>query len=111
MRRSLSYKGAGVDIDADNRLVDKIKPIAERTWHVGMLAGPGRFGGLFELPVEHYTHPVLVSATDGADMVICTAPADAAQTLEVFAESSEKSWPMGKVAENEGTPRVELTEG
>ncbi|HEY5603597.1 MAG TPA: phosphoribosylformylglycinamidine cyclo-ligase [Gammaproteobacteria bacterium] len=62
---SLSYKEAGVDIDAGNELVNRIKPYAARTSRPGVLAGLGGFGSLFELPVERYRQPVLVSSTDG----------------------------------------------
>jgi phosphoribosylformylglycinamidine cyclo-ligase len=62
---SLSYRDAGVDIDAGNRLVDRIKPAVARTHRPGVLAGLGGFGALFELPLDRYRHPVLVSGTDG----------------------------------------------
>jgi phosphoribosylformylglycinamidine cyclo-ligase len=62
---SLSYKEAGVDIDAGNRLVDRIKPLVKSTAREGVLGGLGGFGALFELPLERYRHPVLVSGTDG----------------------------------------------
>ncbi len=62
---SLSYRAAGVDIDAGNRLVDRIKPLAARTLRPGVLAGIGGFGALFELPLERLRQPVLVSSTDG----------------------------------------------
>ena len=61
----ISYKDAGVDIDAGNELVDKIKPYAAKTSRPEVLAGLGGFGSLFELPVERYRQPVLVSSTDG----------------------------------------------
>ena len=61
---TLSYRDAGVDIDAGNRLVENIKPIAKRTLRPGVLGGLGGFGSLFELPA-HYRHPVLVAGTDG----------------------------------------------
>ncbi len=61
----LSYRTAGVDIDAGNRLVQRIKPAAVRTARPGVLAGLGGFGSLFELPAGHYRHPVLVAGTDG----------------------------------------------
>ncbi len=61
----LSYKDAGVDIDAGNALVDRIKPVAQRTHRPGVLAGLGGFGALFELPLDRYREPVLVSGTDG----------------------------------------------
>jgi len=61
----ISYKDAGVDIDAGNTLVDNIKPYAAKTSRPEVLAGLGGFGSLFELPVERYRRPVLVSSTDG----------------------------------------------
>ncbi len=63
--QSLNYRDAGVDIDAGNRLVDKIKPIAKRTLRPEVMGGLGGFGALFELPVDRYKQPVLVSGTDG----------------------------------------------
>jgi phosphoribosylformylglycinamidine cyclo-ligase len=62
---SLSYKSAGVDIDAGNRLVERIKPIAARTRTAGVMAGLGGFGSMFELPLDRYKNPILVSGTDG----------------------------------------------
>jgi phosphoribosylformylglycinamidine cyclo-ligase len=62
---SLNYKSAGVDIAAGNALVERIKPIAARTRTAGVMAGLGGFGSLFELPLERYKNPVLVSGTDG----------------------------------------------
>mgnify|MGYP001110658253 CR=1 FL=1 len=64
-RPSLSYRDAGVDIDAGDRLVDRIKPLAQATFRPGVLTGLGGFGALFELPLDRYRHPVLVSGTDG----------------------------------------------
>jgi phosphoribosylformylglycinamidine cyclo-ligase len=61
---SLTYRDAGVDIDAGDALVDAIKPFAKRTMRPGVLAGIGGFGALFELP-KGYEEPVLVSGTDG----------------------------------------------
>ncbi len=61
----LSYRDAGVDIDAGNSLVERIKPIAAKTFRPGVLTGLGGFGALFELPPGRYRHPVLVSGTDG----------------------------------------------
>jgi phosphoribosylformylglycinamidine cyclo-ligase len=60
----LSYRDAGVDIDAGDRLVENIKPFARRTLRDGVLAGIGGFGALFEVP-KRYQQPVLVSGTDG----------------------------------------------
>lgn len=62
---SLNYRDAGVDIVAGNELVERIKPIAQKTFREGVLTGLGGFGALFELPVERYKRPVLVSGTDG----------------------------------------------
>ncbi len=64
-RKSITYRDAGVDIDSGNRLVERIKPLAERTRRSGVVSGLGGFGGLFELPVQRYRRPVLVSGTDG----------------------------------------------
>ena len=64
-RNSITYRDAGVDIDSGNRLVERIKPLAERTRRPGVVTGLGGFGGLFELPVDRYRRPVLVSGTDG----------------------------------------------
>jgi phosphoribosylformylglycinamidine cyclo-ligase len=60
----LSYKDAGVDIDAGDALVERIKPLAKKTMREGVLAGIGGFGALFEIP-KRYREPVLVSGTDG----------------------------------------------
>lgn len=60
----LTYRDAGVDIDAGDALVDRIKPLAARTMRPGVLAGIGGFGALFEVP-KKYREPVLVSGTDG----------------------------------------------
>ena len=62
---SLSYRDAGVDIDAGNRLVDRIKPHVRRTLRPGVLGDLGGFGALLELPLDRYRQPVLVSGTDG----------------------------------------------
>jgi phosphoribosylformylglycinamidine cyclo-ligase len=64
MTASLSYKDAGVDIDAGDDLVERIKPLARRTMRPGVLAGIGGFGALFQVP-PGYREPVLVSGTDG----------------------------------------------
>jgi phosphoribosylformylglycinamidine cyclo-ligase len=60
----LSYRDAGVDIDAGDALVDRIKPFAKKTLRDGVLGGIGGFGALFEVP-KKYREPVLVSGTDG----------------------------------------------
>jgi phosphoribosylformylglycinamidine cyclo-ligase len=61
---SLSYRDAGVDIDAGDALIEAIKPFAKRTMRDGVLAGIGGFGALFEVS-KKYREPVLVSGTDG----------------------------------------------
>lgn len=61
----LTYAGAGVDIDAGNALVERIKPVAAATKRLGAVAGLGGFGGLFDLKAAGYRDPVLVAATDG----------------------------------------------
>ena len=61
---SLSYRDAGVDIDAGDALVERIKPFAKKTLRDGVLGGLGGFGALFEVP-KRYREPVLVSGTDG----------------------------------------------
>ena len=62
--QSLSYRDAGVDIDAGDALVEAIKPFAKRTIREGVLGGIGGFGALFEIS-KKYKEPVLVSGTDG----------------------------------------------
>ena len=60
----MTYRDAGVDIDAGDELVENIKPFARRTLREGVLAGIGGFGALFEIS-RNYREPVLVSGTDG----------------------------------------------
>lgn len=64
-RNTLSYKDAGVDIAAGNALVERIKPAVASTHRPGVMGSIGGFGGLFELPVDRYKRPVMVSGTDG----------------------------------------------
>ena len=61
----LSYKDAGVDIEAGERLVDAISPMAKATRRAGVMGGLGGFGALFDLNKEGWKDPVLVSGTDG----------------------------------------------
>jgi len=61
----ITYADAGVDIDAGNKLVERIKPAARRTNRPGVMAGLGGFGALFDLKAAGYRDPVLVAATDG----------------------------------------------
>ncbi|RAP42756.1 phosphoribosylformylglycinamidine cyclo-ligase [Rhodovulum viride] len=64
-KNGLTYAEAGVDIDAGNALVERIKPAAKRTGRAGTVAGLGGFGALFDLKAAGYLDPVLVAATDG----------------------------------------------
>jgi phosphoribosylformylglycinamidine cyclo-ligase len=64
-KTSLSYRDAGVDIEAGNDLVERIKPHAKRTMRAGVMGGLGGFGAMFEIPLDRYRQPVLVSGTDG----------------------------------------------
>ncbi len=64
-KNGLTYAAAGVDIDAGNALVERIKPAARRTDRAGVMAGLGGFGALFDLKAAGYSDPVLVAATDG----------------------------------------------
>ncbi len=64
-QQGLSYRDAGVDIDAGNTLVERIKPYAKSTLRPGVLGGLGGFGALFEIPLDRYRNPVLVAGTDG----------------------------------------------
>ncbi|MDG2376619.1 MAG: phosphoribosylformylglycinamidine cyclo-ligase [Woeseiaceae bacterium] len=63
--KPLTYKDAGVDIDAGNALVDSIKPLVAKTRRPEVMAGLGGFGGMFALPPDRYREPILVSGTDG----------------------------------------------
>ncbi len=64
-KNGLTYAQAGVDIDAGNALVDRIKPAAAATARPGVMAGLGGFGALFDLKAAGYADPILVAATDG----------------------------------------------
>jgi len=72
---SLSYRDAGVNIDAGNALIDKLKFITKRTHRPEVLSDLGGFGALCEIPGE-YKHPVLVSATDGVGTKLKLARAE-----------------------------------
>src|SRR6188508_3688782 len=61
----ITYKDAGVDIAAGDELVERIKPAVKRSLRPEVLGGLGGFGALFEIPLERYRKPVLVSGTDG----------------------------------------------
>ena len=62
---NLSYSDSGVDIDAGNRLVDRIRPLAKSTMRPGVMESLGGFGAMFEIPPGKFRNPVLVSGTDG----------------------------------------------
>ncbi|MGI3167551.1 phosphoribosylformylglycinamidine cyclo-ligase [Pseudooceanicola sp. C21-150M6] len=64
-KNGITYAEAGVDIDAGNALVERIKPAAKRTARPGTMSGLGGFGALFDLKGAGYTDPILVAATDG----------------------------------------------
>jgi len=64
-KQSLTYRDAGVDIDAGEELVERIKPHVKRSLRPEVMGGLGGFGALFEIPLERYRKPVLVSGTDG----------------------------------------------
>lgn len=64
-KNGLTYADAGVDIDAGNTLVERIKPAAKRTARPGVMAGLGGFGAMFDLKGAGYEDPILVAATDG----------------------------------------------
>jgi phosphoribosylformylglycinamidine cyclo-ligase len=61
----ITYKDAGVDIEAGDELVERIKPYVKRSLRPEVIGGLGGFGALFEIPLERYRKPVLVSGTDG----------------------------------------------
>ncbi|HEY7642109.1 MAG TPA: phosphoribosylformylglycinamidine cyclo-ligase [Steroidobacteraceae bacterium] len=65
MTESITYKDAGVDIEAGDELVERIKPHVKRSLRPEVIGGLGGFGALFELPLDRYRKPVLVSGTDG----------------------------------------------
>ena len=65
VKDGLSYADAGVDIDAGNALIERIKPAAATTNRPGVMDGLGGFGALFDLKAAGYSDPVLVAATDG----------------------------------------------
>ena len=70
---SLTYKDSGVDITKGNQLIEKIKPIAKSTLRPGVLAGLGGFGAMFEIPIDRYKNPILISSTDGVGTKLMVA--------------------------------------
>ena len=63
--KGLSYSDAGVDINAGNELVERIKPSLKKTNRAGVISAIGGFGGLFDLKAAGFKDPILVAATDG----------------------------------------------
>jgi phosphoribosylformylglycinamidine cyclo-ligase len=61
----MTYRGAGVDIDAGNKFVDLIRPLVRKTFRPEVVTDIGGFGGLFALRAKKYKNPILVSSTDG----------------------------------------------
>ncbi len=74
-KTSLTYRDAGVDIDAGKRFVEAVKTLVAKTRRPEVLSGPGGFAALFELPVDRFRRPVLVSGTDGVGTKIKLAVA------------------------------------
>lgn len=70
---SLTYKDSGVDITKGNQLIEKIKPIAKSTLRQGVLTGLGGFGAMYEIPIDRYKNPVLISGTDGVGTKLMVA--------------------------------------
>jgi phosphoribosylformylglycinamidine cyclo-ligase len=65
LKRGITYRSAGVDIDAGNKFVELIRPLVRRTFRPEVIADIGGFGGLFSFEAQKYKNPVLVSSTDG----------------------------------------------
>ncbi len=65
MKRPMTYKGSGVDIDAGNKFVQLIRPLVRKTFRPEVITDIGGFGGLFSFKAKRYKNPVLVSSTDG----------------------------------------------
>ena len=72
-KTKLTYSDSGVDIDEANQLIDNIKPIVRQTLNKNILSNIGGFGALYELDINHYKKPVLVSGTDGVGTKIMLA--------------------------------------
>jgi len=65
LAKRMTYRGAGVDIDAGNKFVDLIRPLVRKTFRPEVVTGIGGFGGLFALKAKKYQNPILVASTDG----------------------------------------------
>jgi phosphoribosylformylglycinamidine cyclo-ligase len=65
LSKRMTYRGAGVDIDAGNKFVDLIRPLVRKTFRPEVVTDIGGFGGLFALRAKKYRNPILVSSTDG----------------------------------------------
>ena len=72
-KNGLTYRDAGVDVDAGNAFVEAIKPAVKSTARAGMMGGIGGFGGLFDLKAAGFSDPVLVAATDGVGTKLIVA--------------------------------------
>ena len=83
---SMTYRGAGVDIDAGDALVDRIKPLARATTRPGVLGGIGGFGALFDLKAAGFRDPVLVSSTDGS------VPSCGSRSILIALTASASTW-------------------
>ena len=90
-KESLTYKDAGVDIDAGNELVERIKPLVKQTRRPEVLAGIGGFGGLFALPPGRYDEPVLVSGTDGVGTKLMLAQQSGIGDFQAFVVALQDS--------------------
>ena len=73
----LSYKDAGVDIDAGDALVERIKPLAKKTMREGVLAGIGGFGALFEVPKRYKEPCLLYTSPSPRDGLLSRMPSSA----------------------------------
>ena len=98
---SIDYRSAGVDIEAGDALVDKIKPAVQRTKTPEVLSELGLFGGFYDARFPDYEHPVLVSSADGAlaslNCVVtnpkCMNSASSVSCLFPFSNDSARSFP------------------